>query len=78
MQQRLKGLQHECELLEAEIARHEAGDLREYDIRPDGTRIEITDLWLDHLKSVLAIKRSLRTKLLERYQTRGVREAGGV
>jgi hypothetical protein len=77
MQQRLKGLQHECDLLTAEIARHEAGELREFDNGPDGARIEITDLWVAHLKAVLAVKQQLRAKLMERYQAQGLRKTGG-
>jgi hypothetical protein len=68
MHKRLSGLQHECDLLAAEIARFRAGEVREYDNGPDGARIDITDLWLAHLEAVLAVKRSLRKKLRERYK----------
>jgi hypothetical protein len=76
MQPRLKGLKHECDLLAAEIARHEAGELREYDTAPDGTRIDITDLWVAHLRSLLAEKRALLARLIERYAVRGFDRAG--
>ena len=71
MHKRLSGLQHECDLLAAEIARYRAGELREYDLDATGKQIDITDLWLAHLEAVLAVKRSLRKKLRERYKLDG-------
>jgi hypothetical protein len=68
MHKRLSGLQHECDLVAAQVARYRAGELREYDLGPDGAQIDITDLWLAHLEAVLAVKRSLRKKLRERYK----------
>ena len=68
MHKRLSGLQHECDLLIAELARYRAGELREYDLGADGKQIDITDLWIAHLEAVLAVKRSLRKKLRERYK----------
>ena len=68
MHKRLSGLQHECDLLAAEITRYRSGELREYDLDADGRQIDITDLWLAHLEAVLAVKRSLRKKLRERYK----------
>jgi hypothetical protein len=68
MHKRLGGLQHECDLLIAELARYRAGELREYDLGADGKQLDITDLWIAHLEAVLAVKRSLRKKLRERYK----------
>jgi hypothetical protein len=77
MNQRLKGLQHECDLLAAEIARYESGELHEHGSGPDGSRIDITDLWLAHLKALLAVKRWLRKKLFERSTLAAVAEERG-
>jgi hypothetical protein len=68
MHKRLSGLQHECDLLAAEVARYHAGELREYDLGPGGNQIDITDLWIAHLEAVLKVKRSLRRKLCKRYK----------
>jgi hypothetical protein len=67
MHTRLKGLQSECDLLSAEIELCRSGGRREYDYAPNGSRVDITDLWIAHLQAVLAVKRSLRAKLKERY-----------
>jgi hypothetical protein len=67
MQQRLNGLRTECDLLSAEIELYRSGDRREYDYAPNGSRVDITELWIAHLQAVLAVKRSLRAKLKARY-----------
>jgi hypothetical protein len=67
---RIQGLQLECDLLAAEIQRMKTGEIREYDTGPTIGRCEITDLWKDYLRAILAVKRSVIRKLRWQYAVR--------
>jgi hypothetical protein len=56
MESRLRGLRVECELLAAEIALCESGQRQEYDVLPDRRRVDITQLYIAHMKELLAVK----------------------
>ncbi len=68
MRARIQGLQLEADLLAADIELRQRGETREFAYAPNGSRIDITDLWLAHLRAKLAVKRSMLRKLRERYQ----------
>ena len=67
MERPLKGLRHECQLLEAEIAVCESGPRHEYDLLPNRKRSDITTLYTAHLKDVLAVKRKFIATLEAHY-----------
>jgi hypothetical protein len=56
MERRLRGLRVECELLAAEIAACESGQRQEWDVLPDRQRVDITGLYIAHMKELLAVK----------------------
>jgi hypothetical protein len=56
MQRRVNGLREECRLLAAEIAKYETGGHREIDTLPNKVRVDITDMFVVHLKDILDTK----------------------
>lgn len=73
MRNRMQGLKSECDLLLADLNAYQAGERQEYDFGPNGERINITDLWIEYLKTRLAMKTSLIQKLSGRYQDAGAK-----
>jgi hypothetical protein len=61
-------MQLECDLLAAEIEQYRSGERGEYDYAPNGSRIDITELWVAYLLALLGVKRSVLRKLKDKYK----------
>jgi hypothetical protein len=70
VQRRITGLLAECRLIEAQIATYLSGDHREFDLLPDASKIDVTDLFVAHLRDILAAKQKF-VRILEARRAEG-------
>ena len=67
MEKRIVGLWRECDRLAAELTAIETGKHRECETGPDGEEVDISTVWANHLRTILAAKRALMAELQKTY-----------